>query len=412
MAIVQPGTQCPMVRAVAGNGTADGFRGNGGRTVLLAGGVSIRGQRSLPTGSGVPRAAPLIIPSPTGEARPGAGVIRDQLTARAPFERVRGKPPQAVVTLGQGMAPLGDEPAETEKRSSRFDDERPAPSGCHSPQVSWDVLPGKGDRQMPRRTPATWFYDKLALQLAPRRAPRNSGPQSGKTQGTLSDPSNERTGAPEPNVGALLYLVSLGVVAIATVVVFFGLGFFLLIHPNEVLIAGARDRGIEVEPRRTDPGSPEKDAATLTVQTELPNPAAASAGSVAPGQPPEAREVLPPADRDTAWASLPASAADMVAANATSDAPSSRELRALRDEATLATPGGVTHAKRTGIGRRRHDGARKHWTGVSRPGANGRPAPAASGLEEVRRWIVQSAIGILAALSPPPPRQSSGFKTH
>ena len=117
---------------------------------------------------------------------------------------------------------------------------------------------------MPRRTPATWFYDKLALQLAPRRAPRNSGPQSGKTQGTLSDPSNERTGAPEPNVGALLYLVSLGVVAIATVVVFFGLGFFLLIHPNEKLIAG--DRGVEVEPRRADAGSPpEKDAATLTV---------------------------------------------------------------------------------------------------------------------------------------------------
>ncbi len=265
---------------------------------------------------------------------------------------------------------------------------------------------------MPRRTLATWLYEELALQLAPRSAPQNSGPQSAKAPGTLSDPPNECTRAPEPSVGTLLYLVSLGVVATATVVVFFGLGFFLLIHPNEVLIAGARDRGIEVEPRRTDPGSPEKDAATLTVQTELPNPAAASAGSVAPGQPPEAREVLPPADRDTAWASLPASAADMVAANATSDAPSSRELRELRDEATLATPGGVTHAKRTGIGRRRHDGARKHWAGVSRPGANGRPAPAASGLEEVRRWIVQSATGILAALSPPPPRQSSGFKTH
>jgi len=194
------------------------------------------------------------------------------------------------------------------------------------------------------------------------------------------------------------------------VVVFFGLGFFLLIHPNEKLIAG--DRGVEVEPRRADAGSPpEKDAATLTVQTELPDPAAASAGSVALGQPPEAHEVLPPADGDTAWASLPAPAANLDAANATSDASSSRDLPELRDEATLATPGGVTHAKRTGIGRHRHDGARKHWAGVSQPGANGRP-PAASGLEEVRRWIVQSATGILAALSPPPPRQSSGFKTH
>jgi len=311
------------------------------------------------------------------------------------------------------MAPLGNEPAGTEKRGSGFGDE----SGS-LPVAFCRRYPGMCYRERAiARCPAE------RLQHGCTKSWHYSSHREARPKTRVHSPPKHRVRSPIlPRMSAPGHrsLVSVPCSTSSLSVLsqqrpwsfFFGLGFFLLIHPNEVLIAGARDRGIEVEPRRTDPGSPEKDAATLTVQTELPNPAAASAGSVAPGQPPEAREVLPPADRDTAWASLPASAANMVAANATSDASSSRELRELRDEATLATPGGVTHAKRTGIGRRRHDGARKHWAGVSRPGANGRPAPAASGLEEVRRWIVQSATGILAALSPPPPRQSSGFKTH
>ena len=263
---------------------------------------------------------------------------------------------------------------------------------------------------MPRRTLATRLFDGLARQLAPRSAPGNSGPQFAKeAPGTLSDPPSDRIRAPEPDVGTLFYLVSLGVVATATFVVFFGLGFFLLAHPNEELIAGARDRGVEVEPRRTDLVS-QPEAATLTAQTELPHPAEASAPS---GQPLEAHEVLP-TDTDTAWASLPASAADMVAANATSDASSSQELRSLRsnaDKATLATAG-VTHAERTGSGRHRHNGARKRWAGVSRPAANGRPPPVVNGPEKAWHWIVQSATGILAALSPPPSRQAPGLKTR
>jgi hypothetical protein len=102
----------------------------------------------------------------------------------------------------------------------------------------------------------------------------------------------------------------------------------------------------------------------------LPHPAEASAPSI-----------LPPADPDTAWAALPAPAADVVAAN--------------------GAPGRVTHAKRTGIGRHRPDGARKQRAGVSRPGANGRPGS-----------IVQSGTGVLAALSLPSSRQTPGRKTH
>jgi hypothetical protein len=74
---------------------------------------------------------------------------------------------------------------------------------------------------MRRRTLGKQMFDELAQQLAAR----NSGPHSTKAPGA---PSNEGTTTPEPNFGTLLYLISLGVVATATVAVFFGLGFFLL----------------------------------------------------------------------------------------------------------------------------------------------------------------------------------------
>src|SRR5215469_13611987 len=78
--------QCPTVGMVTGveypvprvNGTADQFRGAGGRMLLPAGGLAVWGRWSRLTGSGVPAAAPLIIPSQIGEGRLEAGVIRSQ----------------------------------------------------------------------------------------------------------------------------------------------------------------------------------------------------------------------------------------------------------------------------------------------------------------------------------------------
>jgi hypothetical protein len=78
--------QCPTVGTVTGveypvpraNGTADQFRGAGGRMVLPAGRLAVWGRTSLLTGSGVLRAALLIIPSLIGEGRLGAGAIRSQ----------------------------------------------------------------------------------------------------------------------------------------------------------------------------------------------------------------------------------------------------------------------------------------------------------------------------------------------
>jgi hypothetical protein len=120
------------------------------------------------------------------------------------------------------------------------------------------------------------LFNELMRQLMPRSVPQNAGPRSAKTPVTLSDPPTERIRAPEPNVATPLSLVSFGFVATATMVVFLGLGFFLLVvHPNEELNAGssARDRGIEVEPRRADIVSrPETDTATSTVQAKVPIP--------------------------------------------------------------------------------------------------------------------------------------------
>src|SRR6516165_9150938 len=77
-------------------------------------------------------------------------------------------------------------------------------------------------REMHRRTLGKQVFDELAHQLASR----NSGPQSAKVPGAPSDLLNEGIRTPEPNLGTLLHLISIGVVATATAVVFFGLAFF------------------------------------------------------------------------------------------------------------------------------------------------------------------------------------------
>jgi hypothetical protein len=225
---------------------------------------------------------------------------------------------------------------------------------------------------MPRRTLGKQAFDELAQQLASR----NAGPQSAKALGAPSDLPNESTTTPEPNLGTLLYLISLGVVAIATVVVFCGLGFFLLAHPNKEVTVdpGARDHGVEIEPRRPDPAAPPGlDASPSTVQTP--------ARSVFPEKPRDAPDASPPARKGTTLGS--ASSADTVAANAL-DASSRQdqpELRSNTDEAAVAMPAGITDAKGTGIGRHRYAGARKQWARISQPGANSRPPPAISGPE-------------------------------
>jgi hypothetical protein len=268
-------------------------------------------------------------------------------------------------------------------------------SGGYSRLVFCAALRENGDREMLHRTLAGQLFDALALQLTRRSAPRTSSSQSAEISGPPSD-----LPAPEPHVGTLLYLVSLGIVAITIVVIFFGLGLLLLTHPDRELIAGlgASHGDVEVQPRPSDLiPSPDQDAEPATGRTEVPHPATTSAPSV----PPAAHQVLPSASRDTSTAST--------AANATFDASPSPEqprLESNADEATLATPAWVIHPQINGIGRHRHARTRTHWAG-----ANG-PPPSISGPEKAWRWIVQSATSILAALSPPPSRQAPGLRTR
>ena len=252
---------------------------------------------------------------------------------------------------------------------------------------------------MPHRALAKQLLNELARQFGLRRAPRTSDPQSAAS-GTGSKSPNERAGIPEPDLGTRLHLVSFGVVATAIVIVFFGLGF-LLAHPNEQQNGGRgpHDRSIEAERRSSNlaPPSGREWSIAANVQTELPHPATASSASV-PATQPEAHDVL---------RSAGAPAAGTMAPNTTFNALSSQTqpgLRSNADEAPITTPAGITNAQTTGSGRHHHAGARHRWAGVSRPGANGRPQPPISRLEEAWRWIVGSATGIIAALSPPPRR--------
>ena len=90
---------------------------------------------------------------------------------------------------------------------------------------------------MPRRIFATQLLDELPQQLTPRSVPRTSDPAGFfdtpvEKSGLFSETGNKRTAAPQLTIGTLLYLVSLGMVAAATVGVFFGIGFLLLAHPK------------------------------------------------------------------------------------------------------------------------------------------------------------------------------------
>jgi hypothetical protein len=192
------------------------------------------------------------------------------------------------------------------------------------------------------------------------------------------------------------------------VVVFFGLGFFLLTFPSAKLIAGpdASDRGVEIEPWPSDlAASPNENAAPFTALTEVSHSATASPTAIPPAQAPEAHEVLP--SRDTSGGSLPVSNAGSVTANAKFDVSSSQELPGLgpnSEKVALATPTGAIHAKRTGIGGHRHYGARTHSAGLSHTGAKDLPPPSVSGPEKAWRWIVRSVTSVIAAQSPPPSR--------
>lgn len=182
-----------------------------------------------------------------------------------------------------------------------------------------------------------------------------------------SDPPNKPTPMPQHDVSTRLHLASLGVGAIAIVVVFFGLGLFLVPYRGGETIAGVGNRGPASQAQAFVLPS-DADGRGSIAQTEVPHSAAATASL-------EARQVRPTGDGET-----------------TSGAG--------RGEATAGAPAGVTNARRGArAGRHRHANARRHWAAIWHRRAYHRPPAYVSGPRVVWGWINR---GIAAALSPPP----------
>jgi len=82
---------------------------------------------------------------------------------------------------------------------------------------------------------ANLSFDELAQQLGMGRAePDRAG--SASRLAPEASPQMRHTAAAGRPVGNLLYLVFVGLVASATIGVFFGIGFFLLVQPSREVI--------------------------------------------------------------------------------------------------------------------------------------------------------------------------------
>src|SRR5712672_2809984 len=157
---------------------------------------------------------------------------------------------------------------------------------------------------MPSRTSATLWLTESAQLPAPRRASKTSGPTSlpdmlAEKSDTRPDTGDQRllpdsglaaapsTSTPSTRaaaqrlpVGILLYLISVGLVAAATIAVFFGTGFFLLAHHVEEATAGSdsSDHGIEIKSPRSGVFQHfHNDDLRALVETEFPRSVTATA---------------------------------------------------------------------------------------------------------------------------------------
>jgi hypothetical protein len=106
---------------------------------------------------------------------------------------------------------------------------RAEPKSCAAGCASRTTDPAGGSNTLAAMS--GMFSDTGNERLVPGLVPAGSLPTPA--------PSRRRNMAAGLSVGILLYLVSVGLVAIAIIGVFFGIGFFLLAQPTEELIAAA-----------------------------------------------------------------------------------------------------------------------------------------------------------------------------
>ena len=260
---------------------------------------------------------------------------------------------------------------------------------------------------MPDQMLLRQMFDTLAAQFAERGARWAANLR-------IAELVKRRSGAPNkdrqtlgPDAANIAHLACLAVPATATVAVFFGLGFSLIGNPSERGLAYPKEASpsVETESRRSDLVTSWDANGTMFT---------APAASMVTPRPPEVHDVSPPAAKDQALGSPPASAGGAATANATPDASRSEELQASQsnsDQETLATPIRTSHAKRARSNRYRYAYARTHWAGTARPEAIGRP-PSVNGPEKALRWIVHTATDFFAALAPPPPPPAAAARTR
>jgi hypothetical protein len=137
----------------------------------------------------------------------------------------------------------------------------------------------------------------------------------------------------------LLDLVSVGVVATATIGFFFGAAYFLLVPARQ---------------------------------------AAPPADPIPAVQALQMKEVQPTGKDDTVSGPPWGIPADKVVASLTTDAPSNREAPLLGmtgRETTLVQPARTTHDRRVGVGRHRRQATTDRWTASWRPDASSGPNP-------------------------------------
>ena len=225
---------------------------------------------------------------------------------------------------------------------------------------------------MPSRTSATLWLTESAQLPAPRRASKTSGPTSFKSDtrpdtgdqrllpdsGLATAPSTStpstRAAAQRLPVGILLYLISVGLVAAATIAVFFGTGFFLLAHHVEETTSrsDSSDHGTEIKSSSSgvlqhfhndDPRS--------LVEAELPRPVAAAALAMVPFAQGPAAYLAPPLENsEAARSSLPRSPVGEAPVSAAGVASSTEKVLVLRSAApaaTLAPPAQAVPAPRS-----------------------------------------------------------------
>src|SRR6516164_7783703 len=173
------------------------------------------------------------------------------------------------------------------------------------------------------QTSASPLIDELAPKggVQPDLAsPRSSDPVHlpntlDASSGTLSDIGNKRllpalvarTSTPRRAAravpfGILLYLLSVAIVAIATVGIFFGIGFFLLVQSTEAMNANvstgdhASGTKLRLPPTLSNASSTYGDIASVPIEPQIPRSAARVPARRAPGRA-DAGLISPPAGR-------------------------------------------------------------------------------------------------------------------